>query len=133
MHLIGAPRTRPHETHRPTSSMFARVAPLLDQSALLAALQRKKIAGAALDVTDPEPLPRCRPALESPNLLITPAQPSAIKRPPLAAPKTTFASGFAGTLVRRPQSLQSSPISTAATSGSTPHFECESEALALQE
>jgi phosphoglycerate dehydrogenase-like enzyme len=45
---------------------------LLDQSALLAALQQRKIAGAALDVTDPEPLPAAAPLWKAPNLLITP-------------------------------------------------------------
>ena len=45
---------------------------LLDQSALLAALQQRKIAGAALDVTDPEPLPAADPLWKAPNLLITP-------------------------------------------------------------
>jgi len=45
---------------------------LLDQSALLAALQQKKIAGAALDVTAPEPLPATDPLWKAPNLLITP-------------------------------------------------------------
>jgi phosphoglycerate dehydrogenase-like enzyme len=45
---------------------------LLDQSALLVALHQKKIAGAALDVTDPEPLPATDPLWKAPNLLVTP-------------------------------------------------------------
>ena len=45
---------------------------LLDQSALIAALQQGKIAGAALDVTDPEPLPATDPLWKAPNLLLTP-------------------------------------------------------------
>jgi phosphoglycerate dehydrogenase-like enzyme len=45
---------------------------LLDQSALIAALQQSKIAGAALDVTDPEPLPATDPLWKAPNLLLTP-------------------------------------------------------------
>ena len=45
---------------------------LLDQSALIAALQQKKIAGAALDVTDPEPPPPDDPLWKTPNLFITP-------------------------------------------------------------
>jgi glyoxylate reductase len=45
---------------------------VLDQRALRAALIAGDIAGAALDVTDPEPLPPGDPLLEAPNLLVVP-------------------------------------------------------------
>jgi phosphoglycerate dehydrogenase-like enzyme len=45
---------------------------LLDQSALMAALEKRKMAGAALDVTDPEPLPADHPLWRAPNLFLTP-------------------------------------------------------------
>nr|WP_298718836.1 D-2-hydroxyacid dehydrogenase [uncultured Steroidobacter sp.] len=41
-------------------------------SDLVAALNGKTIAGAALDVTDPEPLPPGHPLWKAPNLIITP-------------------------------------------------------------
>ena len=44
----------------------------MDQDALADALQSGAIAGAALDVTDPEPLPRDHPLLSCPNLTLTP-------------------------------------------------------------
>jgi len=44
---------------------------LVDQDALLAALNDKTIGGAALDVTDPEPLPADHPLWDAPNCLIT--------------------------------------------------------------
>ena len=44
----------------------------IDQDALIDALQSGKIRGAALDVTDPEPLPNDHPLWLAPNLLITP-------------------------------------------------------------
>ena len=44
---------------------------LVDQEALLDALESKKIGGAALDVTDPEPLPSDHPLWDAPNCLIT--------------------------------------------------------------
>jgi phosphoglycerate dehydrogenase-like enzyme len=44
---------------------------LVDQDALLAALNDKAIGGAALDVTDPEPLPADHPLWHAPNCLIT--------------------------------------------------------------
>jgi glyoxylate reductase len=44
----------------------------VDQSALAAALRDGTIAGAALDVTDPEPLPPDDPLLDAPNLIVLP-------------------------------------------------------------
>jgi glyoxylate reductase len=45
---------------------------LVDQDALARALRERTIAGAALDVTDPEPLPPDHPLLEAPNLIVLP-------------------------------------------------------------
>jgi phosphoglycerate dehydrogenase-like enzyme len=45
---------------------------LIDEIALLAALQQKQIAGAALDVFEQEPLPADSPLWDLENLLITP-------------------------------------------------------------
>jgi len=45
---------------------------VLDQDALLDALREGLLWGAALDVTDPEPLPADHPLWDAPNLLITP-------------------------------------------------------------
>ena len=45
---------------------------LLDQAALINALQQNKLAGAALDVTDPEPLPANHPLWKHPHAIVTP-------------------------------------------------------------
>ena len=44
----------------------------VDEDALLSALQEGSIAGAALDVTDTEPLPAESPLWDAPNLVLTP-------------------------------------------------------------
>jgi glyoxylate reductase len=46
--------------------------PIVDTDALTRALHDGQIAGAALDVTDPEPLPGDHPLLDAPNLLVIP-------------------------------------------------------------
>jgi glyoxylate reductase len=46
--------------------------PVVDTDALVSALHAGEIAGAALDVTDPEPLPGDHALLDAPNLLVLP-------------------------------------------------------------
>ncbi|RYP68458.1 hypothetical protein DL769_005510 [Monosporascus sp. CRB-8-3] len=46
--------------------------PVVDTEALMEALDEGWIRGAALDVTDPEPLPREHPLWHKPNLIVTP-------------------------------------------------------------
>jgi glyoxylate reductase len=46
--------------------------PIIDPDALRRALISREIAGAALDVTDPEPLAADDPLLEAPNLIVAP-------------------------------------------------------------
>jgi glyoxylate reductase len=45
---------------------------IVDTASLTEALLQKRIAAAALDVTEPEPLPRDHPLLSMPNVVITP-------------------------------------------------------------
>lgn len=45
---------------------------LIDQPALIAALESGRVAAASLDVTDPEPLPPGHPLWRAPNVRITP-------------------------------------------------------------
>jgi glyoxylate reductase len=69
-HLIDA---RALERMKPTAILINTArGEVLDQVALAAALRDGQIAGAALDVTTPEPLPPDDPLWQAPNLLITP-------------------------------------------------------------
>lgn len=58
----------------PPNAVVVNVArgPVVDTDDLLAALRGNKIRGAALDVTDPEPLPQDHPLWNLENVLITP-------------------------------------------------------------
>jgi phosphoglycerate dehydrogenase-like enzyme len=46
--------------------------PIIDSTAIRVALEEGKLRGAALDVTDPEPLPADDPLWKAPNVFITP-------------------------------------------------------------
>jgi phosphoglycerate dehydrogenase-like enzyme len=60
--------------HMKPGAAFVNVArgSLVDQAALVGALEAGKLSGAALDVTDPEPLPPESPLWHAPRLFITP-------------------------------------------------------------
>lgn len=69
-HLIGAPQL---SRMKPTAFLInASRGPTVDTEALYEALQSGTIAGAALDVTDPEPIRADHPLVSMPNVLITP-------------------------------------------------------------
>src|SRR5205823_1548869 len=63
-------RLRPHEEHRGADQH--RPGAVIDQPALVAALALGRPAFAALDVTDPEPLPPGHPLLSLSNVLVAP-------------------------------------------------------------
>ena len=69
-HLISATRLA---AMKPTAYLInAARGPVVDSDALYRALCDRRIAGAALDVTDPEPLPADHPLLTLDNCLIVP-------------------------------------------------------------
>ncbi|GAA3388964.1 C-terminal binding protein [Cryptosporangium minutisporangium] len=69
-HLIGAAELA---TMKPTAWVVNTArGPLVDNAALLDALERGEIAGAALDVTDPEPLPADHPFRTRDDVVLTP-------------------------------------------------------------
>lgn len=72
---------------------------LVDTAALTAALSAGWIAGAGVDVTDPEPLPAGHPLWRQPNMIITPhsADTPAMTAPLLAARITENVEAFLGT------------------------------------
>jgi D-3-phosphoglycerate dehydrogenase len=69
-HLVGAPELAAMRPH----AWLVNVArgSLVDTDALVTALREEAIGGAALDVTDPEPLPAGHPLWDEPRALITP-------------------------------------------------------------
>ena len=69
-HMIDAPQ---FELMKPTATLVnAARGPVINTNALYEALTRKEILAAAVDVTDPEPLPRDHPLLSLENIVITP-------------------------------------------------------------
>jgi phosphoglycerate dehydrogenase-like enzyme len=79
IHLVLSPRSRglvgAAELGRMKRTAFlvnTSRGPIVDEAALLASLQEQRIAGAGLDVFEPEPLPREHPLLRLENVVITP-------------------------------------------------------------
>jgi glyoxylate reductase len=93
-HLIGAPQLALMRR----SAFLVNVArgSLVDQDALAAALAAGAIAGAALDVTEPEPLPRDHALLRCANLTLTPHVGTATRKTRVAMCRLALANLVAG-------------------------------------
>ena len=79
IHMVLSPRSRgligAHDLSlmKPTAYLInTSRGPLIDETALIAALKENRIAGAGLDVYDVEPLARDHPLRRLPNVLLTP-------------------------------------------------------------
>jgi phosphoglycerate dehydrogenase-like enzyme len=81
--LVAAAPLTPETHHMLSDAQFAAMkptsivinvgrGPVVDEAALIRALQSKKIAAAALDVFEHEPLPESSPLWDMPNVLISP-------------------------------------------------------------
>jgi glyoxylate reductase len=77
-HLMGAPQFR--RMKKTAYLINTARGGVVDQVALREALEQGQIAGAGLDVTEPEPLPKDDPLLSAPNLLVVPHVGSATTR-----------------------------------------------------
>ncbi|KAF1944143.1 hypothetical protein EJ02DRAFT_432696 [Clathrospora elynae] len=73
-HLLSTPEFELLHKSNPRGTYITNIArgQIIDQKALITALEKGHISGAALDVTDPEPLPKDDPLWDAPNVLITP-------------------------------------------------------------
>ena len=73
-HFLSTPEFDLLANSNPNGTYIANISRggIIDQPALIKALESKQISGAALDVTDPEPLPADDPLWSAPNVLITP-------------------------------------------------------------
>lgn len=79
IHLVLSERTRNLVTAsdlgrmKPTAFLVNTArGPIIDEAALIAALERRRIAGAAIDVYDTEPLPTDHPFRRLPSMIVTP-------------------------------------------------------------
>jgi phosphoglycerate dehydrogenase-like enzyme len=70
-HLLSAPEFAILSKRKCFITNISRGA-ILNQADLIASLKSGELGGAALDVADPEPLPKDDPLWEAPNLVITP-------------------------------------------------------------
>ncbi|EOA88894.1 uncharacterized protein SETTUDRAFT_148432 [Exserohilum turcica Et28A] len=73
-HLLSTAEFELLHKSNPRGTYIANIArgQIIDQKALVTALHSNQIRGAALDVTDPEPLPKDDVLWDAPNVLITP-------------------------------------------------------------
>eukprot|EP01065_Artemidia_motanka_P052421 TRINITY_DN9468_c0_g1_i1.p1 TRINITY_DN9468_c0_g1~~TRINITY_DN9468_c0_g1_i1.p1 ORF type:complete len:337 (+),score=66.22 TRINITY_DN9468_c0_g1_i1:69-1079(+) len=93
--LIGAPELR--KMKRTATLINVARGPVVDTAALTEALQQKRIFGAGLDVTDPEPLPRDHPLLSiKDGLVILPHRGSATSQARAAMTDLTVRNLLAG-------------------------------------
>ncbi|KAL4904140.1 hypothetical protein BDW74DRAFT_185799 [Aspergillus multicolor] len=77
-HLLGAEEFAVLAAHKPAghsrNPFLTNISrgKVIDQDALIAALKKGELSGAALDVTEPEPLPADHPLWDAPNVQISP-------------------------------------------------------------